>query len=69
MHVAMGTMAWVLACASAVTSANVRAKFLRYVAGWFTLLAAATVAYGALWHPRTQIGAWYHHALSMPVGP
>ena len=69
LHVAMGTMAWVLACASAVTSANVRAKFLRYVAGWFTLLAAATVAYGALWHPRTLLGAWYHHALSMPVGP
>ena len=38
------------------------AKFLRYVAGWFTLLAAATVAYGALWHPGL-LGAWYHHVL------
>lgn len=69
LHVAMGTLAWVLACASAVTSSNVRAKFLRYVAGWFTLLAAATVVYGALWHPRTLLGAWYHDVLATPVGP
>ncbi|MFO1394856.1 MAG: sulfatase-like hydrolase/transferase [Steroidobacteraceae bacterium] len=69
LHVAMGTLAWVLACASAVTSANVRAKLLRYVIGWFALLAAATIAYAALWHPRTLLGAWYHDHLSTPVGP
>ena len=69
LHVAIGTLAWLFACASAVTSANVRTKFLRYVAGWFTLLAAATIAYSALWHPRTLLGAWYHDLLARPTGP
>ena len=67
-HMAMGVVAWGLACASAINSATVRAKFGRYTVGWFALLAAATIAYSALWHPRTLLGAYYHDLLSSTIG-
>jgi arylsulfatase A-like enzyme len=68
LHLAMGALAWVLACASAVNWARVREKFERYVIGWFALLAFAAVAYSALWHPRTLLGAYYHDTMAIPVG-
>jgi hypothetical protein len=67
LHLAMGAVAWALACASAAVWPRVREKFGRYVVGWFALLAIATVIYSALWYPRTLLGAYYNDILSRPV--
>jgi arylsulfatase A-like enzyme len=67
LHIGLGVVAWLLACASAVNWKRVREKFGRYVIGWFALLAAGTVAYSALWHPRTLLGAYYHEYMASSV--
>lgn len=68
LHLAMGVLAWVLACASAIVWPRVRERFGRYVVGWFALLAGSTVIYSALWYPRTLLGAYYNDILARPVG-
>jgi arylsulfatase A-like enzyme len=68
LHLAMGGLAWLLACASSVIWSRVREKFERYVVGWFALLAMATVSFSALWFPRTLLGAYYHDIVSHSVG-
>ena len=36
---------------------------------WFCLLAAAAIAYNVVWFPRTGLGAYYHDAAVVPLGP
>ena len=36
---------------------------------WFCLLAAAVIAYNAMWFPRTGLGAYYHDAATASLGP
>ncbi len=69
LHVAMGALAWLLACASAAIWPAARVKFGRIIVGWFCLLAAATLAYNALWYPRTFFGAHYYDQMVAEVGP
>jgi hypothetical protein len=69
LHVAMGALAWLLACACAALWPVARVKFIRIIVGWFCLLAAATLAYNALWYPRTFFGAHYYDVMVQPVGP
>ena len=69
LHVAMGAIAWLLACASAAVWPVARVKFVRILVGWFCLLAAATLAYNALWYPRTFFGAHYYDLMIPSVGP
>jgi hypothetical protein len=69
LHVAFAALTWALACATASLSATARAKFAWMVLAWFSVLAAATLAYNALWYPRTLIGAYYSGAMSTLVGP
>lgn len=68
LHLAMALAAWGLAVASAAVWQTAREKFGRIVVGWFSLLAAATVAYNAYWYPRTLLGAYYHDLVSASVG-
>ncbi|MFO1207534.1 MAG: sulfatase-like hydrolase/transferase, partial [Burkholderiales bacterium] len=67
LHLMLGVAAWGLGCATAIIWGRAREKFLRYSIGWFAGLSLATVAYSALWYPRTLLGAWYHDVLSVPV--
>ena len=69
LHLVFAGLTWLLACATSIVSETARAKFGRIVVGWFCLLAGAALVYNALWYPRTLIGAYYHHAVAMPVGP
>ncbi|MBK7902881.1 MAG: sulfatase-like hydrolase/transferase [Proteobacteria bacterium] len=69
LHVAMGAVAWLLACACAAIWPVARVKFVRIIVGWFCLLAAATLAYNALWYPRTFFGAHYYDLMTPRVGP
>ena len=69
LHVAMGALAWLLACACAAIWPVARMKFVRIIVGWFCLLAAATLAYNALWYPRTFFGAHYYDLMTPRVGP
>jgi len=69
LHIALAAVAWLLALATARISKTTRQKFGRMVVGWFCVLAGACLAYNALWFPRTLIGAYYHSAMSIPVGP
>ncbi len=54
-----------LAVATAIIYPIARIKFGRIVTGWFCVLAAAVLAYNALWYPRTLIGAYYHNAVAI----
>ena len=69
LHIAFGALAWLLAWCSASIWVETRAKFGRVVVGWFCLLAGATIAFNALWYPRTLMGAHYHDAMATTVGP
>ncbi len=69
LHLMFAGLTWVLACATAIFSPNARAKFGRIVVGWFCVLAGIALVYNALWYPRTLIGAYYHDAVAVPVGP
>jgi hypothetical protein len=69
LHVAMGAFAWLLACASVVIWPANHAKFGRNIVGWFCLLSAATLAYNALWYPRTFFGAHYFDLMVVEAGP
>ena len=62
-------LTWLLALATARVSRTAQQKFGRMVVGWFCVLAGICLAYNALWFPRTLIGAYYHSAVSTPVGP
>ena len=66
LHLMLGVAAWALGCATAIAWERAREKFLRYSVGWFAGLSLATIAYSALWFPRTLLGAWYHDILSAP---
>ena len=68
LHLAFAVLTWLLAYASAYVQPAIRAKFGRIVVGWFAVLAIATLAYNALWFPRTLIGAWYHDVAKTNVG-
>jgi len=68
LHVAMGALAWLLARACAAIWPMARVKFIRIIVGWFCLLAAATLAYNALWYPRTFFGAHYYDVVVQTVG-
>ena len=67
LHLLLGAAAWALGCATAIGWERAREKFLRYSVGWFAGLALATVAYSALWFPRTLLGAWYNDMLGTQV--
>ena len=69
LHVAMGAFAWLLACASVTIWPANRAKFGRIIVGWFCGLAAATLAYNALWYPRTFFGAHHYDLMVVEAGP
>ena len=69
LHVGMGALAWLLACASVALWPSIRHKFGRITVGWFSLLGAATLAYNALWYPRTFFGAHYYDRMVVEVGP
>ena len=69
LHLAFAGLTWLLACATSIVSETARVKFGRIVVGWFCVLAGAALVYNALWYPRTLIGAYYHDAVAMPVGP
>ncbi len=70
LHVAMGALAWLLRAVLALTLWPAkRHKFVRIIVGWFCLLAAATLAYNALWYPRTFFGAHYYDLMVVEVGP
>lgn len=68
-HLALGVIAWLLARATAEFSREAREKFVLIVAGWFSLLGAAALAYNALWFPRTFFGAHYYDSMVHLVGP
>jgi hypothetical protein len=69
LHLAFGAIALLVARATVSLSPALRPKFGRLIVGWFALLAFATVAYNALWYPRTLMGAHYHDLVSRAVGP
>ena len=69
LHVAMGASAWLLARSSVEIWPANRAKFGRIIVGWFCVLAAATLAYNALWYPRTFFGAHYYDLMVVEAGP
>lgn len=69
LHCALGVLAWVLARATAEFAREAREKFVLIVVGWFSLLAAATLAFNSLWFPRTFFGAHYYDAMVARAGP
>jgi arylsulfatase A-like enzyme len=69
LHLVFAALTWALALATSAFMPFARQKFGRMVVGWFSLLAGATLAFNALWYPRTLIGAYYHDALAQRVGP
>ena len=69
LHFAMGVLAWLLARATAEFSREAREKFVLVVTGWFSVLAAASLAFNALWFPRTFFGAHYYDAMVAQLGP
>lgn len=69
LHLFFAGLTWVLACAGAIVSEPLRPKFGRLVIGWFSVVTAGVLAYAAYWYPRTLIGAYYHDAMAMAVGP
>lgn len=68
LHLAFAAVAWLAAVSSAVLWPRARLRFNLYVAGWFSLFAAAVVVYNAYWFPRTLMGAYYHESVAQPVG-
>jgi hypothetical protein len=69
LHVMLAVLAWLLACASAAIWPEARAKFSLVVVGWLSMLATATLAYNALWYPRTFFGAHYYDLMVVEAGP
>lgn len=69
LHLAMGVLAWLLARANAEVWPSTREKFIRVLIGWFCLLAGATLAFNALWYPRTFFGAHYYDHMVPELGP
>ena len=65
LHLVFVGLTWLLAVATAIIYPIARIKFGRIVTGWFCVLAAAVLAYNALWYPRTLIGAYYHNAVAI----
>jgi hypothetical protein len=69
LHLAFGVLAWALACATTVAWPSTRVRFGRVIVLWFCALAAAVIAYNALWFPRTGLGVYYHDLMSARAGP
>ena len=69
LHLTFGLLAWVLAWATIVAWPKASERFGRMVVLWFCVLAAAVIAYNAMWFPRTGLGAYYHDTAATPVGP
>lgn len=69
LHLAFAALTWVLALCATALSGELRRKFGRMVVGWFCVLAGGTLAFNALWFPRTLIGAYYHDAMARMLGP
>jgi arylsulfatase A-like enzyme len=69
LHIGLGALAWLAAIASVKIWPELRHKFGRIIVGWFSLLGAATLAYNALWYPRTFFGAHYYDLVVSRVGP
>ena len=69
LHVGMGAVALLLACATAAVWPELRRKRDRILVGWFCLLAAAVIAFNALWYPRTFFGKHYYQSMVQAVGP
>jgi hypothetical protein len=69
LHLAFAAVAWLAAVSSATIWPRARLRFNLFVAGWFSLFAAAVVVYNAYWFPRTLMGAYYHDAVTRSVGP
>lgn len=67
LHLVFAGINWLLAAASAIVFAVAREKFGRILVGWFCVLAAAALAFNAMWFPRTLIGAYYHVAMTTEV--
>jgi hypothetical protein len=68
LHLAFAAVAWLAAVSSAVLWPRARLRFNLYVAAWFSLFAAAVVAYNAYWFPRTLMGAYYHDVFARSLG-
>lgn len=68
-HLLFGLAAWGLARVTVVAWPKARERFGRMVVLWFCLLATAVIAYNVVWFPRTGLGAYYHDAAAVPVGP
>lgn len=69
MHVMFAALAWLLAVAALRIWPRIAHRFVLAAVGWFALLAAAVLAFNALWYPRTLIGLFYHDAMSATAGP
>lgn len=69
LHLAFAGLTWLLALCATALSTELRHKFGRMVVGWFSILAGASIAFNALWFPRTLIGAYYHAAMVRTLGP
>ena len=69
LHLVLGALAWACARATVTLWPDVRQKFIRIIVGWFSALAGASLAYNALWYPRTFFGAHYHDATVARLGP
>jgi arylsulfatase A-like enzyme len=65
----MAAVAWLLGCASAAIWPEARRKFNSVVIAWLSVLATATLAYNALWYPRTFFGAHYYDLMIVSAGP
>ena len=69
LHLAFGLVAWCLAWATTVVSRRASERFAAVVFLWFCVLAAAVITYNAVWFPWTGLGAYYHDAVTTPLGP
>jgi hypothetical protein len=69
LHVAFAIVVWLLARATVYIQPALRSNSGRLVLAWFCVLAFATLTYTAFWFPRTGLGAYYHHAAEVAIGP
>jgi arylsulfatase A-like enzyme len=68
LHLVFGLAAWCLAWATTVALPATRRRFNGVLLLWFCVLAAAVIAYNAVWYPWTGLGEYYHNLLTTPLG-
>jgi hypothetical protein len=69
LHLAFGSIVWLVACATTRVWPALRVVLGRVTVLWFCAFAAAVIAYNAFWYPRTGLGAYYHDAMQLAAGP